>query len=118
MGIFSSKKNDFNWLVINDIDNYNDAIEKSHNEAILIFKHSTRCSISSMALNRIESANAHDIVIKNCFYLDLLSFRSISNQISDDFDVIHASPQVLVIKNGKCIYHTSHNNIHWNNIEI
>jgi bacillithiol system protein YtxJ len=118
MGIFSSKRNDFNWLLIKDMVNYKDAVENSYNNAVLIFKHSTRCSISSMALNRIESAKVQDIVIENCYLLDLLSFRNISNQIAVDFDITHASPQILVIKNGKCIFNTSHNNISWNNIEI
>jgi bacillithiol system protein YtxJ len=47
-----------------------------------------------------------------------LSYRKISNQIADDFNIIHASPQILVIKNGKCIYNTSHNNINWKNIVL
>ncbi len=107
----------FNWLVINCQTSYNDAINMSHNEPILIFKHSTRCSISSLALRKIET-NWQDKFINNCYYLDLLSYRDISNKIADELNVFHASPQILVIKNGKCVYHTSHNNISWRNIKI
>ncbi len=76
-------------------------------KGVLIFKHSTRCSISSMALNRLESKWNDDKQIPT-YYLDLLSFREISNEIANMYSVEHASPQVLLIKNGKCFYHASH----------
>ena len=107
----------FDWLILNSQNSYDNAIQMSYNEPILIFKHSTRCSISSLALRRIES-NTEEKCINNCYYLDLLSYRDISNKIADEFNVFHASPQILIIKNGKCLYHTSHNNISWNNINI
>lgn len=77
---------------------------------VLVFKHSTRCSISSMALNRLESKWIDNELIKP-YFLDLLSYREISNEIAQLFEVEHASPQVLLIKNGKCFYHYSHNGI-------
>ncbi len=107
----------FNWLVINSQNSYNSAIQMSYIEPILIFKHSTRCSISSLALRKIES-NTDEKCVNNCYYLDLLSYREISNKIADDLNVFHASPQILIIKNGKCVHHTSHNNISWRNIKI
>ena len=118
MGFFYIKKNSFKWLELKNSINYEDAIDDSFKHPILIFKHSSRCSISSLALNRIESVSDEDKIIENCYYLDLLSYRKISNQIADDFNIIHASPQILVIKNGKCIYNTSHNNINWKNIVL
>ena len=77
---------------------------------VLIFKHSTRCSISSMALNRLESRWKDDEKIQT-WYLDLLEHRDISNEIASVFNVEHASPQVLLIKNGRCFYHNSHSGI-------
>ena len=115
MGWFSTNnKSSFNWLVIHDDFSYKEAIQRSFVEKVLIFKHSTRCSISRMALNRIESGES--ALIKACYYLDLIKLRSISNKIEIDFQVKHESPQVLVIENGKCIYHTSHNDISWSKI--
>ena len=115
MNWFSTKKSSsFNWIWLNDDYSLQSAIEKSFEEKILIFKHSTSCSISSMALNRIE-----DIVkqkITNCFFLDLLKYRSISNKIEQELGVKHESPQILVIENGVCTYHTSHNDISWDGI--
>ncbi len=77
---------------------------------VLIFKHSTRCSISSMALNRLENKWVDNEKIP-VYYLDLLNHRDISNEISSVFSVEHASPQALLIKNGICVYNASHTNI-------
>lgn len=79
-------------------------------EGVVLFKHSTRCSISRMALDRITSSwNDSDGFL--FYYLDLLSYRSISDLISQKYGVPHESPQILLIRNGVCIYHTSHNAI-------
>ena len=118
MSWFSQDKVHQSWLIINDLSSYEAACQKSYEEPILIFKHSTRCSISTMALNRIESSNDEYRVINNCYYIDLLKHRDLSNLIADNFNVIHASPQILVIKNGKCLYNTSHSNINWKNISL
>jgi bacillithiol system protein YtxJ len=75
----------------------------------VIFKHSTRCSISSMAKSRLERATTPDGIDFN--YLDLIAHRNISNKIASDFNVEHASPQILIIKNGECVYDESHNAI-------
>ena len=101
------------WHKLADISRLQDIIdlsEESHIKAVLLFKHSTRCSISSMALNRLESKWKDDEKIP-AYYLDLLNYRDISNEIERLFSVEHASPQVLLIKNGTCIYHNSHSGI-------
>lgn len=99
----------------NNIDNLNqlDFIdEESKTKVILILKHSTTCSISKMALNRLESNWKEEFSQEiKPFFLDLLSFRKISNEIAARYDVIHESPQVLIISNGKAIYNESHSGI-------
>jgi bacillithiol system protein YtxJ len=72
----------------------------------IIFKHSTRCSISIVAYNRLQKATVPEGV--DFYYLDLLAHRQISNAVADVFQVHHESPQVLLIKNGECIYDESH----------
>ena len=77
----------------------------------VIFKHSTRCSVSMMAKKRFEfdwDAIPEGISV---YFLDLVSYREISNAIAAQFNVYHESPQVLLIKNGECIYETSHSEI-------
>jgi bacillithiol system protein YtxJ len=103
------------WRELADINQLQAIINTSQEQSaqgltVLIFKHSTRCSISSMALNRLESKWIDDEKIQT-WYLDLLAHRDISNEIASVFQVEHASPQVLLIKHGKCFYHSSHNGI-------
>lgn len=80
---------------------------------VAIFKHSTRCSISSMAKNRLEREWNHDFPI---YYLDLIAYRAISDRISERSGVTHQSPQLIVFQNGKVIYHASHTAIDVNAI--
>lgn len=103
------------WHQLTELAQLSDIIDISKqqpdsNRAVVIFKHSTRCSISSMALNRLESRWKDDNTI-SMYYLDLLSYRDVSNEIATLFQVEHASPQVLVIKNGRCVYNASHTEI-------
>lgn len=88
--------------------------EASFLEPVLFFKHSTRCSISVMALNRFEREWG-DYTLK-AYLLDLLSYREVSNAIADVFEVEHQSPQILLIKNGNCVFHQSHNAISTKNL--
>ena len=99
-----------NWLTIESLTDLNKAVEDSYmeeNKGVLIFKHSTRCAISSTAKYRFESTWTIDENFP-AYYLDLIKFRDLSNQIANNLSVYHESPQVLVIKDGKCIYHASH----------
>jgi bacillithiol system protein YtxJ len=94
-----------NWKVLNDESQIEQIIEASIERPILIFKHSTTCSISMMAKKRFENSWTDKI---DAYYLDLLSYRSISNKVSETFKVHHESPQVLLISKGECIYDESH----------
>jgi bacillithiol system protein YtxJ len=98
-----------NWIqLINELQ-LTGIHELSRTRPQVIFKHSTRCSISSMAKNRLER---YDLPPLTDFYiLDLVKFRSLSDKIAKDFDVEHESPQVLLIINGTCVYDESHSGI-------
>ncbi|MEQ1554811.1 MAG: bacillithiol system redox-active protein YtxJ [Ferruginibacter sp.] len=104
-----------NWKDLTDKQGLAEIINASEKITQAIFKHSTRCSISTMAKSRLERETAPKNVIFN--YLDLITYRNISNQIAADFNVEHESPQILIIKNGKCIYNQSHNAINMADIE-
>ena len=116
MGIFDSmfkSENKSTWPGI--------AIEsKAHLEALiadsfkrpqLIFKHSTRCSISRFVLADFTAHFTYSSDEFVAHYLDLLNFREISNEIADHFEVVHQSPQLLVVKNGKVVANASHEGI-------
>lgn len=96
-----------NWTSLEDYSQINSALQAS--KPFLVFKHSTRCSISSMAKSRFE--RNFDLEDVQAFYLDLIEFRSISNQLATDFNINHQSPQLMFIQNGICTYHASHNAI-------
>jgi bacillithiol system protein YtxJ len=96
-----------NWIALTDYSQIKKALEQS--EPFLVFKHSTRCSISSMAKSRFE--RNFELEAVHAFYLDLIAYREISNQLAEDFGVEHQSPQLLLIQNGCCTYNASHNSI-------
>jgi bacillithiol system protein YtxJ len=98
------------WRQLTDLGQLNEIIDLSNEKVVLIFKHSTRCSISRFALKQFE--NEFDLEEKiTPYFLDLLNHRDVSNEIANRFDVFHQSPQILLIKNGKAIFSTSHDDI-------
>jgi bacillithiol system protein YtxJ len=94
------------WKNLTSIDQLEVIASESFNLPQVLFKHSTRCSISSMALNRLEGSSPPADV--DFYLLDLLQHRNISAAIAEKFKVHHESPQVLVIINGECTYEESH----------
>lgn len=102
------------WINLNTEDQLSQILDKSIKKPQVIFKHSTRCPTSSMAKNRLDRSTASKEI--DFYYLDLIRHRNISNKISEVFKVYHESPQVLVIKNGQCIYDESHSGIDMNEI--
>jgi bacillithiol system protein YtxJ len=94
-----------NWIVVNELAQIDELVQNSFNKPLILFKHSTTCSISQMTKLRFESA--YDLEL-DCYYLDLLTFRPISNYIAEKFSVHHESPQLLLIDKGECTYDASH----------
>jgi bacillithiol system protein YtxJ len=103
-----------NWIALTTEEQLDSLKELSKHKAQLIFKHSTRCAISSMAKSRLDRATPPDNM--DCYYLDLIRFRQLSFKIAEDFAVFHESPQVLLIKNGECVYDESHSGIQMSEI--
>lgn len=122
MGLFSLGKSKqtsdkLNWTQVQTIEDLEKAIENSIEKPSLFFKHSTRCSISSMALNRFENAFTADKSRCNLYFIDLISYRDISNMIAEKLNVNHESPQVIVLENNEVIYTASHSGIDSQKIE-
>jgi bacillithiol system protein YtxJ len=97
------------WIPLTDTAQLQEIISKSKERPQVIFKHSTRCSISSVAMQRLKRGMVPGEF--DFYYLDIISYRSLSNQVADVFDVSHESPQILVIRNGACVYDESHMSI-------
>ena len=105
---------DMDWISLSSNEQLQDIKTASFEKPQVILKHSTRCSISSVVFNRLKKEADHDVI--NFYVLDLLKNRTVSNTISEVFDVNHESPQVLLIENGECIYHESHYGINMDEI--
>lgn len=99
-----------NWILLENNAQIEEIVELSKTKLVLVFKHSTRCIVSKMALKNFESHFKFDELIAT-YFLDLLENRNLSNAIASRFCVVHQSPQIIVIKNGKSIYDASHENI-------
>lgn len=98
------------WRHLTDLGQLNEIIAVSTQIPVLIFKHSTRCYISKSALRNFENEfNAHDKF--QLYFLDLIEYRDVSNAVANQFDVVHQSPQLILIKDGKAIYNVSHERI-------
>src|SRR4051812_1648688 len=108
-----------NWNKIDSEDILKRLDNESKEQKILIFKHSTRCSVSSMALNRLERKwNDTDMQHIKPYFLDIIHHRTLSKQIAETYAVVHESPQLLIISKGKCIYETSHSDISYDSIAL
>ena len=94
------------WSVLTTEEQLAVLLEKSFSNPQVIFKHSTRCSVSSMIKTRLEKS-AIPLHI-DFHYLDLLAYRPLSNKIAEKLHVYHESPQVLLLKDGECIFDESH----------
>lgn len=114
-GTTSNKKSENNeeakFYTLNSNDEFETIDKVSHQKPVVLFKHSTRCSISRFALKRFDAEYNFTDEQMDWYLLDLLSFREVSNEITSRYNVVHQSPQIVVIKNGKAIYTASHDDI-------
>jgi bacillithiol system protein YtxJ len=123
-GLFGSKnpseteeKKSIPWNQLSSIDQLEVISEESKTIPVAIFKHSTRCGISRMVMNQFESNYNIDPGQMKLYYLDLLSYRSISDEIGIKFQVFHQSPQLIIIKNANTVAHASHHSIQAGELE-
>jgi bacillithiol system protein YtxJ len=103
-----------NWIALTSEAQLKEITENSVSKPQVIFKHSSRCAISSMAKSRLER-NFQPAEI-DFYFLDLIAYRSLSGKVAELFSVAHESPQVLLIKNKECIYEESHSGIRMDEI--
>lgn len=101
------------WIDLNSVSQIETIKQESQNSPVIIFKHSTTCSISAMAYHRLQRKSMD----AKFYYLDLRAHRDVSNQIASIFDVIHESPQVLIIDKGVAVYNRTHSDISTSDIQ-
>jgi bacillithiol system protein YtxJ len=113
------KENIMNWIALSSNEQLETIKAESYSHTVLIFKHSTTCSISAMSLSRFERKfDATKVANLKCYYLDLKAYRDVSDAIATVFEVEHESPQVLLIENGLAVYNASHYEISFDDIAV
>jgi len=107
--VFEAEKK-IDWIQLTDINQLEEI--NASEKPVIIFKHSTRCGISTMVLRKFERNFTIEENQLKMYFLDLIAYRSLSNKIASTYNVVHESPQLLLVKNGKAIVHSSHSGIH------
>jgi bacillithiol system protein YtxJ len=97
-----------NWNTIKSAQDISDAVMQSNNGDVLIYKHSNRCGICWAAKSRLETIDTEKLPI---YMVDVVADRPLSNMIADRFDVIHESPQAILLRNGDAVVVKSHSSI-------
>ncbi len=104
-----------NWIPLSTEESLQALLDKSAQTPQLIFKHSSRCSISSVVKSRLERKQPPAGM--DFYFLDIIMYRELSNSVARQLKVTHESPQVLLVMNGRCVYHESHLGIRMDEIE-
>jgi len=120
MGLFSFTKStpqqQTPWIKITSTEQLNEVLRNIGDTPALLFKHSTRCSISSMALSGFER-NWTGEVPCNLYFIDLLKHRDVSQEVATLTGVVHQSPQCIVLKGSEIVYEATHSGIDARRIE-
>lgn len=113
MGLFSSskKREALPWMNITSVEQLTELLHNVGEKPILLFKHSTRCGVSSMVLNSFENEWTTGTELCDLYYIDLLSHRDVSNEIAVLTGIVHQSPQAIIIKGKEIIYDATHSAI-------
>ena len=109
--ITRESKKQIPWIPLTSLNQLDEILKDSDEKPIAIFKHSTRCGISRMALRQFEKQLNIEMSSVSLYFLDLLVYREISNEIAKRFKVHHQSPQLIILKNGTAIHQSSHHEI-------
>ncbi len=99
------------FYTLDKMEQFDEIDEISQTKPVVLFKHSTRCSISRMALKQFDAEFNYPEVKIDWYLLDLLNQRDLSNEIASRYNVVHQSPQIVVIRNGKAVFNESHDSI-------
>jgi bacillithiol system protein YtxJ len=106
-----SSKEDVKYFQLDKMEQFDEIDEISKTKPVVLFKHSTRCSISRMALKQFDAEFNYPEEKIVWYLLDLLHHRDLSNEIASRYNVVHQSPQIVVIRNGKAVFNESHDSI-------
>lgn len=113
----SSTRNSVQWIKLESVDQLMNLVKTTHEKPVLLFKHSTRCSISAMAKNNLERNWTSGSELCDAYLLDLLAHRDVSQKIAEITGIKHESPQAIVLQGDEIVYDASHSGIEARRIE-
>jgi len=99
------------WSNLTEEKQIAEIMDLSSSIPVYIFKHSTTCGISAQAKENVELSFRNTNKSFLFYYLDLLKFRTVSNEVASTLNVHHQSPQLILIHDGQVIFTTSHHKI-------
>lgn len=94
------------WQMLDSEEKVTKIIALSESKPQIILKHSISCPTSAMVKSRLERSPV--IEQADYYLLDLWHNRSVSDLVAHRFGVRHESPQILIIRDGHCVYYESH----------
>jgi bacillithiol system protein YtxJ len=116
--LFKTQQNNVNeeqtgiqWEPLESVDQLDNVIKNSTLKPKVIFKHSTRCGISRMVLRQFENDFKKNDDEVTFYFLDLLNYREVSADVASKLNVIHQSPQVIILYNKEILHTESHQGI-------
>lgn len=104
-------KPNLDWYKLTKVEQLDRLKQISNEKLVVIFKHSTRCGISRMVWNQFQASADFPKEQVELFYLDLLSYREVSDAITQEFKVLHQSPQLILLQHEEVVHHASHSAI-------
>ncbi len=102
---------EFSWIKLDHRTQVKDLLDISQQRPIIIFKHSTRCGISAAVKAHLAKEWNFSQKELPFYYLDLITYRALSNEIAETLNIWHQSPQIILIYKGEVVFHTSHHAI-------
>lgn len=108
------------WIALTSTHQLTDLVRQSFITPVIIFKYSNRCSISDIAFQRLLPKSTAETTLAQrvpCYFLDLFKYSPLSHLVAREFKVYHESPQLLLIKDGACVYESSHLDIKLSEME-
>jgi len=75
-----------------------------------IFKHSTRCPVSTFAHGEVAEFVQQNPDVPLRIVL-VVEHRATAREIAARLGVAHASPQVILVRDGEAVWDTSHNGV-------
>ena len=91
-----------NFFRIDDQATLENLISDSTQKPVIVFKHSTACSISSRAYREMEKLEGQVNI------LEVQSAREVSRELANRTGIRHETPQVIVLRDGKAVWNASH----------